>query len=107
MAKVEKIYAAYIEGRDKPVGRDDQKVADLKKQWQDAIKDAQQYVVEGAFDDDTGAQRSGRSKCFYRRRRNELFLFFPGKSAGIMGLSRVGASFCIPSCGSSIRNAMW
>ncbi len=51
LAKVEKIYAAYIEERDKPVGRDDQKVADLKKQWQDAIKDAQQYVVEGAFDD--------------------------------------------------------
>src|ERR1017187_3831960 len=51
LAKVEKIYAAYIEERDKPVGRDDRKVEALKKDWQDAVKDAQQYVVEGAFDD--------------------------------------------------------
>jgi predicted Zn-dependent peptidase len=51
LAKVEKVYATYIEERDKPVGRDDQKVEALKKEWQDAVKDAQQYVVEGAFDD--------------------------------------------------------
>jgi len=51
LAKVEKIYAAYIEERDKPVGRDDKKVEALKKDWQDAMKEAQQYVVEGAFDD--------------------------------------------------------
>jgi predicted Zn-dependent peptidase len=51
LAKVETIYAAYIRERDKPVGRDDKKVEALKKDWQDAVKDAQQYVVEGAFDD--------------------------------------------------------
>ena len=51
LAKVEKIYAAYIEERDKPVGRDDKKVEALKKDWQAAMKEAQQYVVEGAFDD--------------------------------------------------------
>lgn len=51
LEKVEKIYAEYIEERDKPVGRDDQKVKDLQKAWQDAVKDANQYVVEGAFDD--------------------------------------------------------
>jgi predicted Zn-dependent peptidase len=51
LAKVEKIYTAYIEERDKPVGRDDKKVEALKKEWQAAVKDAQQYIVEGAFDD--------------------------------------------------------
>jgi len=51
LAKVEKIYAAYIEERDKPVGRDDKKVEALKQQWQAAVKDANQYVVEGAFDE--------------------------------------------------------
>jgi len=49
--KVEKIYAGYIEERDKPVGRDDEKVKRLQKDWQDAVKEAQKYVVEGAFDD--------------------------------------------------------
>src|SRR5262249_131153 len=51
LEKVEKIYAEYIDERDKPVGRDEQKVKDLQKAWQEAIKDANQYVVEGAFDD--------------------------------------------------------
>jgi predicted Zn-dependent peptidase len=51
LEKIEKIYAEYIEERDKPVERDDKKVEALKKDWQDAIKDAQQYVVEGAFDE--------------------------------------------------------
>jgi len=51
LEKVEKIYAQYIDERDKPVGRDEQKVNDLKKAWQDAIKEANKYVVEGAFDD--------------------------------------------------------
>jgi predicted Zn-dependent peptidase len=51
LENVEKIYAQYIEERDKPVGRDDQKVAELKKSWQDAVKEANQYVVEGGFDD--------------------------------------------------------
>jgi predicted Zn-dependent peptidase len=50
LEKVEKIYAAYIAARDKPTGRDEEKVKQLHEQWQDAIKDAQQYVIEGEFD---------------------------------------------------------
>src|ERR1017187_9625471 len=50
LEKVEKIYAAYIEERDKPTGRDEEKVKQLHQQWQDAIQDAQQYVIEGEFD---------------------------------------------------------
>ena len=51
LEKVEKVYAEYIDERDKPVGRDEQKVKELEKAWQDAVKDANQYVIEGAFDD--------------------------------------------------------
>jgi predicted Zn-dependent peptidase len=49
LAKVETAYAAYIEERDKPVGRDEQKVKALQKVWQDDIADAQKYVKPNAF----------------------------------------------------------
>src|SRR5689334_22151345 len=35
LAKVEDTYAAYIHERDKPTGRDETKLKDLEKQWQD------------------------------------------------------------------------
>jgi predicted Zn-dependent peptidase len=49
LAKVEQAYAAYIEERDKPVGRNDQKLKDLQKAWQDAIAEAQKYVKPNEF----------------------------------------------------------
>ncbi len=49
LAKVEKAYAAYIEERDKGVGRSDQKLKDLQKAWQDAIAEAQKYVKPNEF----------------------------------------------------------
>ena len=49
LAKVETAYAAYIEERDKRVGRDEQKLKDLQKAWQDAIADAQKYVKPNEF----------------------------------------------------------
>ncbi|HYK51856.1 MAG TPA: pitrilysin family protein [Terriglobales bacterium] len=49
LAKVEKAYAAYIEERDKRVGRDEQKLKDLQKAWQDEIADAQKYVKPNEF----------------------------------------------------------
>src|SRR5712692_5149081 len=49
LAKVETAYAAYIEERDKPVGRNDQKLKELQKAWQDAIGDAQKYVKPNEF----------------------------------------------------------
>ena len=45
LAKVETAYAAYIEERDKRVGRDDQKLKELEKAWQDDITAAQKYVM--------------------------------------------------------------
>jgi predicted Zn-dependent peptidase len=49
LAKVEATYAAYIEERDQQVGRDEQKLKDLQKAWQDAMGEAQKYVKPNQF----------------------------------------------------------
>jgi len=49
LEKVEKLYAAYIVERDKRIDRDDKKVAELEKAWKDAVKEADQYVVNNQF----------------------------------------------------------
>src|SRR6202035_5897454 len=49
LERVETAYAAYIAERDKRVGRDEQKLKDLQKAWQDAIADAQKYVKPNEF----------------------------------------------------------
>ncbi len=47
--KVEQTYAAYEAERIKRVGQDPQKLAQLKKAWQDAIAAADKYVVKNQF----------------------------------------------------------
>src|SRR5437899_13096926 len=42
LERVEKAYAAYLEERDKAVGRNDQKLKELEKAWQDADARAQE-----------------------------------------------------------------
>ena len=49
LEKVEKAYAAYEAERNNRVRRDEQKVKQLEKQWQDAIAEAQQYVIPNQF----------------------------------------------------------
>jgi predicted Zn-dependent peptidase len=49
LEKVEQAYAAYETERIKRVGRDPQKLAQLKKTWQDAIAEADKYVVKNQF----------------------------------------------------------
>jgi predicted Zn-dependent peptidase len=49
LAKVEETYAAYIAERDRRVGRSDDKLKELQKAWQDAIAEAQKYVVPNQF----------------------------------------------------------
>ena len=49
LENVEKAYAAYDYERHKEVGRDEQRVKQLEKAWQDAIAKAQQYVIENQF----------------------------------------------------------
>jgi len=49
LEKVEQAYAAYLRERDKPIGRDEQKLKQLEKAWQDAIAEAQKYVKPNEF----------------------------------------------------------
>jgi predicted Zn-dependent peptidase len=49
LAKVEQAYAAYEAERIKRVGQDPQKLAQLKKEWQDAIAAADKFVIKNQF----------------------------------------------------------
>ena len=49
LEKVETAYAAYIYERDRPVGRDDVKLKQLEKGWQESVTEANQYVVGNEF----------------------------------------------------------
>src|SRR6202166_3711882 len=49
LEKVEQAYATYIRERDKSVGRDEQKVKELQKAWQDAVTEANKYVKPNEF----------------------------------------------------------
>jgi len=49
LERVEQAYAPYITERDKPVGRDGQKLKDLEKSWKDAIAAADKYVKPNEF----------------------------------------------------------
>ena len=49
MEKVEQAYAAYEAERNKQVGQDAQKLAQLQKSWQDAMSAADQYVIKNQF----------------------------------------------------------
>ena len=49
LQKVEDAYAAYIHERDQRVGRDEQKLKELQGAWQQAVKEAQQYVIPNQF----------------------------------------------------------
>ncbi|MGC2476515.1 MAG: pitrilysin family protein [Candidatus Sulfotelmatobacter sp.] len=49
LEKVEKAYAAYIAERDKRVGQNAEKLKELEKAWQDAIKEADSYVIPNQF----------------------------------------------------------
>jgi predicted Zn-dependent peptidase len=49
LEKVEAAYAAYIAERDKTVGRDEAKLKQLEKVWQDATAAADKFVVSNEF----------------------------------------------------------
>jgi len=49
LEKVEQTYAAYIAERDKPVGRDEQKLKDMEKAWKDAVAEGNKYVKPNEF----------------------------------------------------------
>src|SRR5207302_3259204 len=49
LQKGEDAYAAHLHERAKRVGRDEQKLKQLEKAWQDAINEGQQYVIPNEF----------------------------------------------------------
>ncbi len=49
LAKVETNYSAFLAERDRPVGRNEQKLKELEKAWQDAIAEADRYVKPNEF----------------------------------------------------------
>ncbi len=49
LAKVEQTYSAYETERIKRVGRDAEKLAQLKKEWQDSIAAADKFVIKNQF----------------------------------------------------------
>jgi predicted Zn-dependent peptidase len=49
LAKVEQTYAAYEAERVKRVGQDPQKLAQLKKEWQDVMAAADKFVIKNQF----------------------------------------------------------
>jgi predicted Zn-dependent peptidase len=49
LEKVETTYATYVAERDKTVGQDKAKLAQLEKAWKDAIAEANKYVVPNQF----------------------------------------------------------
>ncbi|HEY6843705.1 MAG TPA: pitrilysin family protein [Thermoanaerobaculia bacterium] len=84
LAKVESAYNAYLMEREKTVGHDDQKVAQLEKAWKDAINEAQKYVVPNEFSkiaDQAGAvgmnafTRSDETVYFYSMPANRFELW--------------------------------
>src|SRR5579864_2605520 len=49
LEKVESSYAAYLHEKLKEVGRDEKKVAELEKSWQEAVDAAEKFVVPNEF----------------------------------------------------------
>jgi predicted Zn-dependent peptidase len=49
LEKVEQAYLAYDAERRRPVGRDEQKLAELQQAWKDAMAEADRYVVTDEF----------------------------------------------------------
>src|SRR5579872_3851615 len=77
LAKVETAYAAYIEERDKRVGRDEQKLKQLETAWQESIKDAQQYVVPNQFGEIVESNGGQDMNADTKEDETEYFYSFP------------------------------
>ncbi|HTT21048.1 MAG TPA: pitrilysin family protein [Candidatus Sulfotelmatobacter sp.] len=77
LQKVEDAYAAYIRERDKPVGRDEAKLKQLQADWQDAIKDAQQYVIPNQFGEIIERNGGEGMNAFTAEDQTAYFYSFP------------------------------
>ena len=77
LEKVETTYAAYLEERDKPIGRDEKKLKQLETAWQDAIKEANQYVIPNQFGEIVERNGGENLNADTREDETEYFYSFP------------------------------
>src|SRR5437764_8217296 len=77
LQKVEDAYAAYIHERDKRVGRDEQKLKQLQTAWQDAMKEAQQYVIPNQFSEIVERNGGEGMNAFTANDQTAYFYSFP------------------------------
>jgi len=77
LQKVEDSYAAYLHERDKRVGRDEDKLKQLEKGWQDAIKEAQQYVIPNQFSEILDRNGAEGVNAFTAQDNTGYFYSFP------------------------------
>jgi predicted Zn-dependent peptidase len=77
LEKVEATYAAYDRERRREFDRDEQKVAELKKAWEEAITEADQYVVRHAFDTIVEENGGVGLNAFTTNEQTAYFYSFP------------------------------
>ncbi len=104
LEKVEQVYAAYIAERDKPVGRDEQKLKELQKAWQDAIAEANKYVKPNEFPQIVENNGGEDLNAYTADDETELLIRSPKTGWSCGPISSRNAS-CTRSCASFTRNA--
>jgi predicted Zn-dependent peptidase len=77
LEKVEKTYAAYLHERLKETGRDPQKIAELEKDWQAAVAEADEYVVPNEFPEIVESQGGVGLNASTDRDETVYFYSFP------------------------------
>jgi len=77
LAKVEEAYAAYDVERRREFGRNENKVGQLKKAWEDAMVAAQAYVVPHAFDSIVEENGGEGMNAFTTSEQTAYFYSFP------------------------------
>jgi len=77
LEKVEEAYAAYQKENEKLVGRDEKKVAELEKAWQEAVAKADEFVVPNQFGEIVESQGGVGMNASTDRDETTYFYSFP------------------------------
>ncbi len=75
--KVERAYLAYLHERLKETGRDPKKIAELEKAWQDAVAEADQYVIPNQFPEIVESQGGAGLNASTDRDETTYYYSFP------------------------------
>jgi len=77
LEKVEKAYAAYLAENLKRIGHDPKKIEQLEKVWQDAMEEAQQYVIPNQFGEIVESEGGVGLNAFTNWEETGYFYSFP------------------------------